>query len=47
METAFRAGEFEAGSLRAVTEVTELLNAHFAPGAHNPDELPDRPVIVI
>jgi uncharacterized membrane protein len=47
MESAFRGGDFEGGALRAVTEITELLAQHFPPGEHNPDELPDRPVVVI
>ena len=47
LETAFRGGGFEAGALRAVAEITELLSKHFPPGSHNPDELPDRPVIVV
>ena len=47
MEQAFRAGAFEAGALQAVREVTALLDQHFPAGPHNPDELPDRPVIVI
>ena len=47
MESAFRAGAFEVGALQAVTEITELLSRHFPPGDDNPDELPDRPVIVV
>ncbi len=47
MESAFHAGDFEGGVLRAVAEITTLLSTHFPPGSHNPDELPDRPVIVI
>jgi uncharacterized membrane protein len=46
METAFRAGDFEAGVLAAIDDITRLLSVHFPPGADNPDELPDRPVIV-
>ena len=47
METAFRARRFEAGALEAIGEITELLAQHFPPGEQNPDELPDRPVIVM
>ena len=47
MEQAFRAGTFEAGAMQAVNEITELLDRHFPAGPHNPDELPDRPVIVV
>ncbi len=47
MESAFRTGHFEAGAVAAIGEITQLLQRHFPPGAHNPDELPDRPVIVL
>lgn len=47
METAFRAGDFESGTLAAVEEITRLLAQHFPAGDSNPDELPDRPVIVV
>jgi len=47
MEGAFRAGNFEAGALEAIGEITQLLNRHVPPGSHNPDELPDRPLIVV
>ncbi|MPZ44626.1 MAG: hypothetical protein GEV05_14730 [Betaproteobacteria bacterium] len=47
MESAFRGGVFEAGTVEAIGEVTQLLNRHFPPGEHNPDELPDRPVIIV
>jgi uncharacterized membrane protein len=47
MESAFHAGRFEAGVLEAIGDITKLLAKHFPPGEHNPDELPDRPVIVV
>lgn len=47
MEAAFQAGDFEAGCLAAIEDITRLLSRHFPPGADNPDELPDRPVIVV
>jgi uncharacterized membrane protein len=47
MEAAFKERRFEAGVLEAIGEITELLARHFPPGEHNPDELPDRPVIVV
>jgi hypothetical protein len=47
MEEAFRAGRFEAGAIEAIGEVTQLLNRHFPSSGANPDELPDRPVVVI
>ncbi len=46
METAFGRGEFERGALDGIRQIGTLLAAHFPPGKHNPDELPDRPVIV-
>jgi len=47
MEAAFRAGRFESGAIDAVGEITQLLARHFPPGEVNPDELPDRPVIIV
>ena len=47
MEAAFRTGRFERGAIDAIDEITQLLARHFPPGADNPDELPDRPVIVV
>ena len=46
METEFRAGRFESGALAAIVEVTGLLAKHFPPSADNPDELPNRPVVL-
>ena len=46
MEEAFRAGRFEQGALTAVAEITALLARHFPPGGANPNELPDRPVVL-
>jgi uncharacterized membrane protein len=46
MEQAFGRGEFEGGSLEAVSKVGALLGAHFPSGAINPDELPNRPVLL-
>ena len=46
MEAVFRNGQFEAGALAGVSQVTELLAQHFPPTGNNPDELSDRPVIV-
>jgi uncharacterized membrane protein len=47
MEGAFRSGRFEAGAQEAIAEITQLLSTHFPAQAHNPDELPDRPVIIV
>jgi uncharacterized membrane protein len=46
METAFRGGDYEGGALSGIREITALLARHFPPGAANPDELPDRPVVL-
>ena len=46
MEEAFRNGAFEAGTLQGIAEVTRLLAMHFPPAGANPNELPDRPVVL-
>jgi len=46
MEEAFRARRFEAGVLEGIAEITTLLTAHFPARRENPDELPDRPVVL-
>ncbi len=46
MEEAFARGEHRAGSLAAIDEITALLAQHFPPGVQNPDELPDRPLVL-
>lgn len=46
METHFRAGQFEKGSLAGIETVTGLLARHFPPGAHNPNELPNKPTLL-
>jgi uncharacterized membrane protein len=46
MEDAFRAGRHEAGALQGTRDITALLAAHFPASASNPDELPDRPVVL-
>ena len=47
MSAAFKAGQFEAGLNQAVDAVDALLVTHFAlaPGAVNPNELPDAPYL--
>ncbi len=44
MQSAFYAGDFEAGALDAIKAMTALLKQHFPARGDNPDELPDRPV---
>ena len=46
METAFRAGRFEDGVTLGLNEITALLTQHFPARANNPDELPNRPVVL-
>ena len=46
MEDAFKAGRFEAGAVAAIAEITVLLARHFPPLSDNPNELPDRPVVL-
>ena len=46
MEEAFRQRRFEQGVLAAIGEITALLARHFPPRGENPDELPDKPVIL-
>jgi len=46
MEVAFRAGRFEQGALDGIREISALLERHFPPRGANPDELPDRPVVL-
>lgn len=46
MEAAFRAGHFEEGVHEGIAEITSLLRRHFPARGENPDELPDRPVVL-
>lgn len=52
MEAEFRAGRFEAGARAGIARVGAILAQHFpaggpaSPPGGNPDELPNRPVIV-
>lgn len=46
MEAAFGQRRFEQGALAAIDEVTALLARHFPPAGINPNELPDRPVVL-
>jgi uncharacterized membrane protein len=46
MEQSFRGGQFEAGTLHGIEAITALLARHFPPSGSNPDELPDRPVVL-
>ncbi|MBI4195753.1 MAG: TPM domain-containing protein [Betaproteobacteria bacterium] len=46
MEEAFRAGRHAEGVLEGIKEITALLARHFPPRGANPDELPDKPVVL-
>lgn len=46
MEEAFKGARYEAGVLTGIGEVSELLARHFPASSRNPDELPDRPVVL-
>jgi uncharacterized membrane protein len=46
MEDAFRGGRFEQGVLDGIREITALLGRHFPAHGVNPNELPDRPVVL-
>jgi uncharacterized membrane protein len=46
MQEAFAAGRFEEGALAGVTAISELLEKHFPAGGENPNELPDRPLMI-
>ena len=46
MEKAFRAGRFAEGALQAVERTTTLLAKHFPARGANPNELPDKPVVM-
>jgi uncharacterized membrane protein len=48
MESSFSAGRFEQGALEGIARVSDLVAVHFpaGPGSRNPDELPNRPVIL-
>ncbi|MDD5461539.1 MAG: TPM domain-containing protein [Methylococcales bacterium] len=46
MQKEFHLGDFRRGSLEGIERITAMLASHFPPGAHNPNELSNRPVIV-
>jgi len=46
MERAFKQNYYEAGALEAIQAVTAILARHFPAGAVNPNELPDKPVVL-
>ena len=46
METAFRKADFQRGVIDGIRAVTRHLMEHFPASGSNPNELPDRPVLV-
>ncbi|MFO1406273.1 MAG: TPM domain-containing protein [Steroidobacteraceae bacterium] len=48
MEAAFREGRYEAGAVEGIRRVGAIVARHYpaTPGAANPDELPNRPVLL-
>jgi uncharacterized membrane protein len=46
MQAEFRAGRFEDGGVKGVAAISALLCRHFPAGGKNPNELPDRPVLM-
>jgi len=46
MEAHFAAGRFEEGSVAGVRAVSEHLVRHFPATSDNPNELPDRPLLI-
>lgn len=46
MEQAYARGEFEAGSLAALDEITRLLQSHFPARVPRGNELPDQPLVL-
>ncbi|HEX7928811.1 MAG TPA: TPM domain-containing protein, partial [bacterium] len=46
MERAFGAGRFEEGAVQGLKAIAALLRSHFEAPSTNPDELPNRPVLL-
>jgi uncharacterized membrane protein len=46
METRFRLGQFREGAVAGIRAVGALLAQHYPAGGPNPDELPNRPVLL-
>ena len=46
MQRAFAIGEFELGAEAGIREVSDLISAHFPASGANPNELPDKPVVL-
>lgn len=46
MQSQFRQGDFQRGSVIGIERITALLAKHFPASSDNPNELPDAPVIL-
>jgi uncharacterized membrane protein len=46
MEAEFRKGSFEAGALAGLERITRILARHFPARGANPNELPDKPLVL-
>ena len=46
MQREFAAGHYRDGALAGVQAISDLLATYFPPQAENPDELPNRPVVL-
>ena len=46
MQREFAARRYEAGVITGLQAISDLLAQHFPPRADNPDELPNRPVVL-
>jgi len=46
MQDAFRLGDFRGGVLEGIKSITAILATHFPAKRDNPNELPDRPIII-
>ena len=46
METAFRQANYEGGVLSGIRAVTQHLVEHFPAAGADPNELPDKPVVL-
>jgi uncharacterized membrane protein len=46
MQRAFAQGDFRQGALIGIEAVSDLLATYFPPQADNPDELPNRPIVM-
>jgi uncharacterized membrane protein len=46
MQREFAAGRYAAGAELGVESISDLLALHFPPREDNPDELPNRPIVI-